>query len=61
MKLKDAIGLGKACGLETVEECVCNIDIHCMSLFVYAHIDAELKELHDEYKASTVTGDDYEV
>lgn len=50
MKLKDAIGLGRACGLETVEECVRNIEIHCMSLFLYTKLEAELLELNKEYK-----------
>jgi hypothetical protein len=49
MTLDQARRLGRACGLETDEECVRNIDIHCMSLFLYTEVEAELLELHKEY------------
>lgn len=51
MKLKDAIDIGKGCGLDTVEECVENIEIHAISLFSYDVITKELNELKNEYKA----------
>jgi Zn finger protein HypA/HybF involved in hydrogenase expression len=50
MKLKDAVGLGKACGLESLDEYVLNIELHCMSLFIYKDIEAELAELNLEAK-----------
>jgi len=51
MKLDAAIALGDACGLETIEECVCNVEMHAMSLFLYSEVEAELKELQDEWEA----------
>jgi len=56
MKLKDAIEFGKDCGLNTVEECVSNIEIHAMNLFRYTEINKELKELYDEYNTFQRTG-----
>jgi hypothetical protein len=50
MKLKDAVGLGQACGLKTLEEYVLNIELHCMSLFLYDDIEKELAELKAEAK-----------
>ena len=52
MKLEAAIELGKACGLETVEECVCNVQMHAMSLFLYTQMNSELEELQREYEDS---------
>jgi hypothetical protein len=49
MKLRAAILQGRFCGLETVEECVRNIDMHAMSLFKYEHVEKELTELYKEY------------
>lgn len=39
MKLVDAIDLGKECGLETVGECILNIDMHSPSLFSYTDVN----------------------
>ena len=49
MKLLPAVLMGRFCGLKTVEECVRNIDMHCMSMFSYDKIDEELMELFSEY------------
>jgi len=43
VKLKDAIELGKECGLNSVEECVSNIEIHAMNLFPYKKINEECR------------------
>lgn len=51
MKLEEAIKLGKDCGLETVEECIRNIELHAISLFKYEDINKELNELHNDWKA----------
>jgi hypothetical protein len=50
MKLKEAIELGHDCGLETVEECIRNVEIHATMLFKYEDINKELNELHNEWK-----------
>jgi hypothetical protein len=50
MKLKDAVGLGKACGLKSLEEYVLNIELHCMNLFLYDDVEKELAELNAEAK-----------
>ena len=51
MRLNEAIEFGKECGLETVEECMRNVEIHAISLFKYEDINKELNEMHDEWKA----------
>ena len=56
MKLRDAVLLGRSCGLATVEECITNVDIHSMSLFTYIDIEDELRELYADY-ARYKTGD----
>jgi len=48
MKLVTAIIIGKACGLETIAECVYNIHIHAASTFSYNKINKELEELDEE-------------
>lgn len=50
MKVKEAIELGKACGLETIKECIINIEIHSPSLFAYTKINEELNELYEDLK-----------
>jgi len=50
MKLKEAMELGIACGLETIEECILNIEIHSPSLFLYEEINQELNELYEDLK-----------
>lgn len=50
MNLEEAVRIGRGCGLVSIEDCVYNIEIHSMNLFVYKNIPKELKELHDSYK-----------
>ncbi|RLG42593.1 MAG: hypothetical protein DRO05_00520 [Thermoproteota archaeon] len=45
MKLKEAIELGKALGLETPEEAINNVLMHSLNLFKYEDIPKELREL----------------
>jgi len=45
MLMKQALVSGYFCGMITDSECVLNIHHHCMSLFVYEDITAELEEL----------------
>lgn len=45
MKLKKAINIGKACGLNTINECFLNIEIHAINFFAYTNVDNELVEL----------------
>lgn len=54
MKLKKARQIGKVCGLSTDEECFLNIELHCMSLFVYDEIDKELDELRKDCEENRV-------
>ena len=51
MRLIDAVILGKICGLETMEEYLCNVDIHAMNLFVYTEMNQEFIELNQDYSA----------
>lgn len=50
MTLREACDLGYACGLETVNDAVLNVEIHCTNLFSYDDITLELYELHEEAK-----------
>lgn len=50
MTLYDACDIGYSMGLETIGECIINIQIHSMSLFPYDDITDELMELHQEIK-----------
>lgn len=46
MKLKEALEIGIDCGFETARECLRNIDIHALSLFLYSEINQEMNELY---------------
>ena len=48
MKLNEAIDLGKECGLETIEECLLNVELHSTSLFAYSKLNQELTELYED-------------
>lgn len=48
MKLKEAMELGMICGLETIEECLLNIELHATSLFAYSELNQELNELYED-------------
>ena len=48
MKLKEALEIGIDGGLETVRECIRNINIHAPSMFLYSEINKELNELYTE-------------
>jgi len=50
VKLKDAIELGKDCGLNTIEECIINVEVHAINFFPYKKINEELKELYEGYE-----------
>ncbi len=49
MTLKEAIRIGKVCGLETVDEAVLNVELSAMQIFPYEDISKELRELNSEY------------
>ena len=49
MTLKEAIRIGKVCGLETVDEAVLNVELSAMQIFPYEDIPKELRELNSEY------------
>ncbi len=61
MKIKEALEIGIGCGLETVGECVYNIELHAPSLFSYGDLPKELNELRTEeselYKSTSFTKD----
>lgn len=50
MTLYDACDIGYSMGLETIDECITNIQIHSMNIFPYDDIVDELQELHQEVK-----------
>ena len=45
MDLREAMKLGRVCGLRTIPECVNNVFLHATSLFRYEDINRELDEL----------------
>lgn len=51
MKLVEALELGRDCGLETVGECLLNVNIHQLSLFSVGDTVKEIGELVVEYEA----------
>lgn len=63
MKLTEALEIGIDCGLETVRECIRNIDIHASSLFLFSEIGKELDELYSDAEElvskTNFTMDDY--
>ena len=50
MKLHDCIVTGKFCGLETVEECINNFELHIANLIPYTRLREESLELSKEYE-----------
>jgi hypothetical protein len=51
MKLVDAVIMGRFCGLETVSECIYNIDLHYWQVISYKEVEAEQKELAADIRA----------
>lgn len=58
MKLKDALEIGKDCGLTDMGEAVLNIEIHAMNIFIYDEEEQELAELFKEVNDSGFKADD---
>lgn len=50
MKLSEALEIGEACGLHTIEECVLNIELHGTAMFTYEQLHKELEELYQDLK-----------
>lgn len=50
MKFKEALVMGIACGMTTVDEAIKNIEIHSHNFFVYEKISTELKELYETWE-----------
>ncbi|XZH99724.1 hypothetical protein ACSXEK_16090 (plasmid) [Clostridium perfringens] len=58
MKLKRAIKIGKDCGLETIGEAICNIELHATNIFDFDKAQEEIKELYNDFKNSGSNEDD---
>lgn len=58
MKLKRAIKIGKDCGLETIGEAICNIELHATNIFDFDKAQEEIKELYNDLKNSGSNEDD---
>ena len=41
---------GNACGLTTLNECVLNVELHCISIFSYDSLETEMQELYKDLK-----------
>ena len=55
MKIKEALEIGLECELETVDEAIYNIELHCANFFILDEIEIELMELYDTW--SKISGD----
>jgi hypothetical protein len=51
MKLRDCVLMGLFCGLETVEECVANYDMHYLQCISYKEVGEDIDELAEDIKA----------
>ena len=51
MKLKDALELGLACELTSLEEAIRNVEIHHLNLFAYDKMKEEFEELYKDWNA----------
>lgn len=58
MKLKRAIKIGKDCGLETIGEAICNIELHATNIFDFDKAQEEIKELYNDFRNSGLNEDD---
>lgn len=58
MKLKRAIKIGKDCGLETIGEAICNIELHATNIFDFDKAQEEIKELYNDFENSGLNEDD---
>ena len=56
MTLKEACNIGYACGLETVDEAILNVEIHAPNIFPYDDAATEIYELTQEAKPYRDTG-----
>lgn len=48
MKIKNCLELGKECGLRTVGQCIDNVEVHSINLFILTEIQKEIDELYHE-------------
>ena len=51
MRLRNVVTTGRFCGLETIEECVLNFELHMIQLFPHSQAEEECKELAKDIKA----------
>ena len=49
MKLREAVRIGRFCGLKTIPECIGNIELHWSNVFEYSKVNKEFNELYEEY------------
>ncbi len=52
MKLKEALEIGRDCGLDTVSEAILNIRFHAMNIFAYDEERLEYNELIEDFEQS---------
>jgi hypothetical protein len=51
MKLRDCVLMGLFCGLETIEECLANYDMHYLQCVPFTEADTDIAELVEDLKA----------
>ena len=57
MRLFTCLDIANACGLETVDEAIYNVELHAISTFAYAKIDEELAEIYQEVRLRKINSE----
>lgn len=51
MRLEECLELGRKCGLEDLDSCLFNVELHAIQIFEYDKIKDELSELYSDIRA----------
>lgn len=57
MRLFTCLDIANACGLETVDEAIYNIELHATSIFTYDKIEEEISEIYQELRLRKINSE----
>ena len=57
MRLFTCLDIANACGLETVDEAIYNIELHAISTFAYDKIEEEIAEICQEVQLRNINSE----
>ena len=57
MRLFTCLDIANACGLETVDEAIYNIELHATSIFAYDKIEEEISEIYQELRLRKINSE----